>query len=136
VSHSTCTHRSRVDSRLLMVGSQTVSLSLTPGPSFDHNSCCKSPNDSCKAILDIYTSRPFQRYKKHLNARCFDPCNRVLNFQESQRIPKSHFRECEWLPHTSLNVGLRHKGFLNFQRAIIGVKTHWIEKFFTSLESY
>ncbi len=39
VSHFTCTHRNRVDSRLLMVGSQTVN--LTPGPSFDHNLCCR-----------------------------------------------------------------------------------------------
>jgi hypothetical protein len=37
VSHFTCTHRDRVDSRLLVVGSQTTS--LTPGPSFDHNLC-------------------------------------------------------------------------------------------------
>jgi hypothetical protein len=71
------------------------SASLTPDPSFNHNLCCRCPNGSCEAILDIYTSRPFQRYKKHFNARCFDPCNRVSNFWESQRTPKSHFRECE-----------------------------------------
>ncbi len=52
MSHSTCTHRGRVDSQLLVVGSQTAS--LTPGPSFDHNLCCKCPNGSCEAILDIY----------------------------------------------------------------------------------
>jgi len=67
VSHFTCTHRNWVDSRLLMVGSQTTS--LIPDPSFDHNLCCKCPNASCKAILDIYTSRPFQRYKEYLNVR-------------------------------------------------------------------
>jgi len=61
VSHSTCTLRDRVDSRLLVVGSQTSS--LTPGLSFDHNLCCRCPNGSCEAILNIYTSRPFQRYK-------------------------------------------------------------------------
>jgi len=104
--HFTCTHRNRVDSRLLVVGSQIVS--LTPGPSFDHNSCCKCPNGSCEAILDIYTLRPFQRYKERLNARCFDSCNRALSFWESWRTPKSHFRECEWQPHDSLKVGLRH----------------------------
>ncbi len=106
MSKSTCTHRVRVDSRLLVVGSQIAS--LTPGPSFDHNLCYKCSNDSCKAILDIYTSRPFQRYKEHLKARCFDPCNRTLNCWESQRTLKSHFWECEWRPHTSLKVGLRH----------------------------
>jgi len=60
VSHFTYTHRIRVDSRLLVVGSQTTN--LTPDLSFDHNLCCRCPNGSCKAILDIYTSRPFQRY--------------------------------------------------------------------------
>ncbi len=76
VSPSTCTHRSRVDSWLLVVGSQIAS--LTPDLSFDHNLCCKCPNDLYEAILDIYTSRPFQQYKKHPKKRCFDPCNRVL----------------------------------------------------------
>ncbi len=58
MSHSFCRRHEEVDSRLLMVGSQTAS--LTPGPSFAHNLGCKYPNDSCEAILDIYTSRPFQ----------------------------------------------------------------------------
>ncbi len=105
MSHSTCTHWGRVDSRLLVVGSQTAS--LTPDPSFDHNLCFRCSNESCKAILNIYTSRPFQRYKERFNARCFDPYNRALNVSESWRTPKSHFRECEWRPHTSFKVGLR-----------------------------
>jgi hypothetical protein len=46
VSHSTCAHRDWVDTRLLVVGSQTGS--LTPGPFFDHNLCCKCPNGSCE----------------------------------------------------------------------------------------
>jgi len=106
VLHFTCTNRNWVDSQLLVVGSQNTS--LTPGPSFDHNLCCKCSNGSCKAILDIYTSRPFERYNEHFNARCFDPCNRALSFWESWRTPKSHFPECEWRPHNSLKVGLRH----------------------------
>ncbi len=61
VLHSTYAHRDRIDSWLLVVGSQIGS--LTPGLSFDHNLCCRCLNDSCEAILDIYTSRPFQRYK-------------------------------------------------------------------------
>ncbi len=108
VSHFTCMHQDRVDSRLLVVESQIAN--LTFGPSFDHNLCCRCPNGSCEAILDIYTSRPFQRYKEHLNARCFDPCNRTLKFWKSRRTPKSHFRECEWRPHTSFKVGLRQGG--------------------------
>jgi hypothetical protein len=57
-SHSPRTRWERVDSRLLVVGSQTAS--LTPGPSFAHNLGCRCPNDQCEAISDIYTSRPFQ----------------------------------------------------------------------------
>jgi hypothetical protein len=67
-----------VDSQLLVVGSQIAN--LTPSPSFTHKLCCRYLNGSCKAIFDIYTSRPFQRYKEHLKKRCFDPCNRVLSF--------------------------------------------------------
>jgi len=88
-----------------VIGSQTAS--WTPGLSFDHNLCCRCPNGSCKAILDIYTSRPFQRYKERLNVRCFDPCDCAPSFWESRRAPKSHFWECEWRPHTSFKVGLR-----------------------------
>jgi hypothetical protein len=116
VLHSTCTHRDWVDSRLLVVGSQTAK--LTPEPSFDHNLCLGCPNDSCEAILDIYTSRPFQGYKERFNTRCFDPFNRTLSFWESRRTPKSHFRECEWRPHTSLKVGLRHRSSFKFPPAI------------------
>jgi hypothetical protein len=43
VSHSPSARRERVDSRLLVVGSQTAS--LTPGPSFAHNLGCRCPND-------------------------------------------------------------------------------------------
>ncbi len=96
----------RVDSRIFVVRSQTASLTL--GPSFDHNLCCRCPNGSYEAILNIYTSRPFQRYKKHLKARCFDFYNRALKLWESQRTPSSHFWECESHPHTRLKVGLRH----------------------------
>ncbi len=61
VLHSTCTHRGQVDSQLLMIGNQTTSLTL--GPSFAHNISCICPNGSCKAILDIYNSRPFTGIK-------------------------------------------------------------------------
>jgi hypothetical protein len=71
MSHSCCRRWEKVDSRLLLVGSQIAN--LTPGPSFAHNLNCRCPNGSCEAILDIYTSRPFHWYKEHPNARCFDP---------------------------------------------------------------
>jgi hypothetical protein len=48
VLHSQSAPREHVDSRLLVVGSQTVS--LTPGPSFAHNLGCRCPNDQCEAI--------------------------------------------------------------------------------------
>jgi hypothetical protein len=106
VWHFTCTHQGRVDSRLLVVRSQIASLILDP--SFDHNLCCRCQSGTCEAIFDIYTSRHFQWYKEHLKARCFDPCNRVLNFLESRRTPSSTFWECESHRHTCLKVGLWH----------------------------
>jgi hypothetical protein len=112
MSHSSCRRRIWIDSRLLMVGSQTVN--LTPDPSFAHNLHCRCPNGSCKAILDIYTSRPFHSYKEHPNARCFDPCNRALNFRESRRTPTSHFWDCEFHLHTYPKVRLRHHYLLAF----------------------
>jgi hypothetical protein len=98
MSHSRIGHREEVDSWLLVVGSQTTS--LTPGPSFAHNLGCKCPNGQCEAILDIYTSRPFQWHQEHSNARCFGLPTRALSFRESWRTPTSHFRECGLHPHT------------------------------------
>jgi hypothetical protein len=100
--HAACTKENWVESRFLVVGSQIAS--LTPSPSFAHNLCCRSPNGSCKAIFDIYASRPFLK-KKHFKARCFDTCNRVLSFRKSRRTPKSPFRECECHPHTPSKWG-------------------------------
>jgi hypothetical protein len=97
-SHSFCRRREEVDSRLLVVGSQTAN--LTPSPSFAHNLGCRCPNGSCEAILNIYNSRPFQRCKENLKARCFSLCCRALKLRESRRTPSSHFWECESHPHT------------------------------------
>ncbi len=58
MSHSCCRRREEEDSQLLVVRSQTAN--LTPDPSFAHNFGYKRPNGSCEAILDMYTSRPFQ----------------------------------------------------------------------------
>ncbi len=98
VSHSPNARRERVDSRLLVVGSQIAS--LTPGPSFAHILGCRCPNDQCEAISDIYTSRPFQWHQKDLKAKCFAPCYRTLNIQESRRTPSPQLWECEFHPHT------------------------------------
>ncbi len=51
VSHSLRRRREEVDSRLLVVGSQTGN--LTPGPSFAHNLGCRCPNCQCEGIFDI-----------------------------------------------------------------------------------
>jgi hypothetical protein len=103
MSHSFIAHRGRVYSRLFVVGSQTAN--LTPGPSFVHNLGCKCPNDSCEAISDIYTSRPFQWYQAHPNARCFNPYNQALSFQESRRTPSPQLWECEFHPHSWPKLG-------------------------------
>jgi len=65
MSHVLCSQVFRVDSRLLVVGSQNWRTpgSSTPGPSFGHNLCFRCPNEQCEPILDIYTLRPFHWYK-------------------------------------------------------------------------
>jgi hypothetical protein len=69
--HALCRQVNRVNSQLLVVGSQTDN--LTPGPSFAHNLCFRSPNEQCEPILDIYAPRSFQWYKELLQPWNFDP---------------------------------------------------------------
>jgi hypothetical protein len=83
--HATFTRRNRVDSWLLVVGSQTAN--LTPDPSFGHNLCFRCPIESCKSILDIYVSIYFQWYKELFNPLGFDACNCSLNIWESIGTP-------------------------------------------------
>jgi hypothetical protein len=85
VSHSQIGCREQVDSRLLVVGSQTGS--LTPGPSFAHNFPFRCPNEQCEPILDIYVSRAFQRYQERNNPLIFDPSTSILKFRESTGTP-------------------------------------------------
>jgi hypothetical protein len=104
---SPSTHRERVDSRLLVAGSQIAN--LTPGPSFAHNLGCKCPNDQCEAISDIYISRPFQWHQEHPKARCFSLCCRNLKIWESRRTPNPQLWEV-WVSSSHLaKVGLRHR---------------------------
>jgi hypothetical protein len=72
-----------IDSRLLVVGSQTAS--LTPGPSFAHNLGCRCPNGQCEAIFDIYVSRPFQRHQEHPKCEVFCP---LLSSSEHSGVPE------------------------------------------------
>ncbi len=97
MSHSRSTRREQVDSRLLVVRNQTAN--LTPDPSFTHNLGCKCPNDQCEAILDIYTSRPFQWHQEQPNTS-FGACCQTLNIWESRRTPNPQLWECEFHPHT------------------------------------
>jgi hypothetical protein len=106
VSHSRIGHWEDVDSRLLVVGSQTAS--LTPGPSFAHNLGWRCPNCQCEGIFDIYVSRPFQWRQEHLNARCFAPCFWALNIRESRRTPNPTFSKCWASPPHLAKVGVRH----------------------------
>jgi hypothetical protein len=106
ISHSKFGVREEVDSRPLVVGSQTAS--LTPGPSFAHNLGCRYPNDQCEAIFDIYASRPFQWHQEHPNASCFGPFCRTLNIRESRRTPSPQLWKCWASPPHLAKVGLRH----------------------------
>jgi len=106
VLHSLRRRRKEVDSWLLVVGSQIDN--LTSSPSFAHNLGCKCPNDPCKAILGIYTSKPFHWYKERTNARRFDPSNRLLNFWESGRTPFFTFGSVSCILTLGPKVGLRH----------------------------
>jgi hypothetical protein len=106
VSHSRSARWEQVDSWLLVVGSQIAS--LTPGPSFAHNLGCRCPNDQCEAILDIYTSRPFQWHQEHPKAKCFGLYCRALNIRESRRTPTPDFSKCWASPPHLAKVGVRH----------------------------
>jgi len=83
--HAICTHGNRVDSWLLVVGSQIVN--LTPGSSFGHNLCFRCPNGQCKPILDIYVPISFHWYKKLFKKLSFDPYNCPLKIWESPGTP-------------------------------------------------
>jgi hypothetical protein len=83
VLHSHTAHRERVDSRLLVVGSQIAN--LTPGPSFAHNLGFRCPNDQCEAISDIYTSRPFQWHQEHPKGKVFCP---LLSNSKHLEVPE------------------------------------------------
>ncbi len=61
ISHTTCTQGNRVDSRLLVVGSQIANL-IFDSP-FDHNLCFRCPNGPHKPILHIYIPKKFQSCK-------------------------------------------------------------------------
>ncbi len=111
MSHSTRRRREEVDFGILVVGSQTAS--LTPGPSFAHNLGYICPNDQCEAIFDIYVSRPFQWLQERLNARCFGPCCWALNIRESQRTPNLQLFQVLGFTPTLGQSGVATIGYLS-----------------------
>jgi hypothetical protein len=90
MSYVTYMQRNWVDSRLLVVESQTANLTI--GPSFGHNLCFRCPNGSCEPILDIYIPWAFQWYKELLNPLIFYPCDRPLKIREFTRTPSPKVR--------------------------------------------
>jgi hypothetical protein len=96
MSHVLYSQVFRVDSRLLVVGSQNWQTpgNSTPDPSFGHNLCFWCPNEQCEPILDIYASRAFYWYKERHNPLRFDPCNRFLKFRESTGTPSPKVGVC------------------------------------------
>jgi len=117
MSHSSRRRREEVDSRLLVVRSQTAS--LTPGPSFAHNLGCRCPNCQCEAIFDIYVSRPFQRHQERLNARCFGPCCRALNIRESRKTPNLQLFQVLGFTPNLAKVGLRQESHTTIVQTLL-----------------
>jgi hypothetical protein len=122
ISHSQFGGQEEVDSRLLVVGSQTGS--LTPSLSFAHNLGYRCPNDQWEAIFYIYASRPFQWHQEHLNARCFGPFCWNLNIRESRRTLNPQLWKCWASPPHLAKVGLRHRqwkcgGLVTWKCAVI-----------------
>ncbi len=79
--HAACTQGNRVNSWLLVLGSQIIN--LTPIFSFGHNLCFRCSNGRCEPILEICVSIAFQWYKEFFKAISFDPCNCTLKIWES-----------------------------------------------------
>jgi hypothetical protein len=106
MSHSRIGFREELDSWLLVVESQTDS--LTPGPSSAHNLGCKCPNGQCEAIFDTYVSRPFPMTPRTPQCEVFWA---LLSSSEHSGVPEDSksqlFQVLGFTPHLA-KVGLRH----------------------------
>ncbi len=89
VLHSACTHRGRVDSRLLVVGSQIVN--LTPGLSFAHNLCCICPNGPCKAFLTSTLQDLSNGIKNTSRRGVLTPAIKLWTLGNPRGLPSPHF---------------------------------------------
>jgi hypothetical protein len=103
--HATWTQGNRVDSLLLVVGSQIAN--LTPSPSFGHNLCFRCPHGSCEPNLDIYIPRNFLWNKEFFKHWVLTPVIALWRFGSplGLHLPKWELPwECEGsFPHTFLH---------------------------------
>jgi hypothetical protein len=122
--HSRIGHREEVNLRLLVVGSQIVS--LTTGPSFAHNLGCRCPNGSCEAIFDIYTSRLSNETKNIPMRGYLTPQIKLWVFGSPRGLHFPTFRSVSCILTLSPKVGLWHPTFLQakhpqpFDRGLVG----------------
>jgi hypothetical protein len=99
VSQSRFEGQEKVDSWLLVIGSQTDN--LTPGPSFAHNLGYRCSNGQCEAIFYIYASRPFPMTPRTRQCEVFWA---LLSSSEHSGVPEdsksSLFPSVGLHPHT------------------------------------
>jgi hypothetical protein len=95
VSHSTCTHRDRINSWLLVVESQIAN--LTPDLSFCYNLCYRCTNGSCKLIFNIYILITFQWYKKTSIRGVLTPVIKLWSFGSPGGVPSPNFRSVSFI---------------------------------------
>jgi hypothetical protein len=119
MSHTRIGCREEVDSRLLVVGSQTAS--LTPGPSFAHNLSCICPNCQCKGIFDIYVSRPFQWHQEHPNESVLGLAVELWTFGSPGGLQIPNFSKCLASPPHLAKVGLRQ--YVHLEKSIYPTNT-------------
>jgi len=104
----TCHLHARKSGRFLtFCGQESNCLFFIPDLSFCHNLCCKCLNGSCEPIWNIYISISFRWYKKLLNGKCFDLCNRSLKVWESTGAMGAHLGMWVFmftLSHTPLSL--------------------------------
>jgi hypothetical protein len=86
-----------------------------------HPKCCNLNLGLATKVRACKRCGPRMKPGNHIP--CFRECRRVWRNEPTHSQMGSHFGS--WSPY----------GLLNLQGAIVGVKTHWIEKFFIKLES-
>jgi len=107
MSHTQIGRREEVDSRLLVVGSQT-------SPSFTHNLGYKCPNCQCEGI-SISTFQDLSNDTRNTSMRgvlCLSV--ELWTFGSPKRFPTPNFSKCWASPPHLAKVGLRHERHMVF----------------------